>query len=104
RMALFAGGTEVNHGFSAEDAELVAPLRAEPHEKGGHAVVILLAPLLEGVMVAFGALHAHSQEELGSGFGPVGGIVRRAVKIGRAFGISAPFRRDDVADKLIDRP
>jgi hypothetical protein len=42
----------------------VEGLRAHVAEEGGEAVVVLLAPLLEGMMMALGALHARAEEEL----------------------------------------
>ena len=103
RVTLLAGRPQINHSLLAENAELLAPLGAQPHEEGGHAVVVVLAPFLERMMMALGTLHAYAQEDLRRVLGPVGGIVGGAVEVGRAFGVGASLGGDDVADKLIDR-
>ena len=51
----------VNHFTTRFRPGLMAHLRKE----GGEAVVILLAPFLERMMMALGALHSHAQEKLG---------------------------------------
>ena len=42
-----------------------ALLPADPREEGGEAVVVVLRPALERVVVALGALDPDAQEELG---------------------------------------
>src|SRR5260370_39103788 len=72
-MRLFAGRFQVDDFFAAKDAELLAPLGAEADEKGSHAVIIVLAPFFERMMVAFGASDANAEEELRGRLRPIGG-------------------------------
>src|SRR5271157_3506008 len=73
-------------------ARLIALLAANLGEEGGEAVIIILGPALEGMIVALGALDAHSQKELGGGLDgalrvaadPV--VVGGGVRVGRAVG------------------
>src|SRR5262249_28861880 len=83
---LFSRRLEEYHPLLPEDAELVAILGSHAGKKGCHAVVIVLAPFLKGMMMAVGALHAHAQEDLCCRLGPVGGRVARSVKVGRPVG------------------
>src|SRR5271166_5264580 len=73
-------------------ARLIALLAANLGEEGGEAVIIILGPALEGMVVALRTLDAHSQKELG---GRLDGTLRVAadpvvvgggVRIGRAVG------------------
>src|SRR5262245_45754304 len=50
----------------------VAPFAADLREEGGETVVVLLAPLLERMVVAAGALNSQTQEQL-----------RRVLQLGR---------------------
>src|SRR5258707_5814380 len=46
-------------------------LLLHPREEGGHAVVIVLRPALERMVVALGALHADAEEQLSRRLGQV---------------------------------
>ena len=58
-------------------ADFVARTEPDYREEGGHLVVLILSPLLEGVIMALGANHADPEEDLGGffhgGFGFAGG-------------------------------
>src|SRR5205823_5151051 len=88
----------------AKNTELVAVLGAKLREKCGHAVVIVLAPFLERMVVTLGALHAHAQENLGGRLRPFGSGIARAIKVGGSVREGTPFRGDDVAHHGIDWP
>ena len=80
-----------------------ALLAADLREEGGEAVVVVLGPALERVVVALGALDADAEEELGRRLDralrvaadPV--VVGRRVREGRAVG------RQQLADELVHR-
>ena len=74
-----------------------------PDEERRQAVVIVLAPFLERMMMALGALHAHAQEQLRGRLRPVGGLSADQVEVGRAVGEGAALGGDDVAHHLVDR-
>jgi len=75
RMRLLAGRFQVDTFSRPKMPNSWLFLRAEANEKRGHAVIIVLAPLFERVMMAFGTADAHSEEELRGRLGPVGGVV-----------------------------
>src|SRR5439155_21011611 len=58
-----AGARRVDHFLIGQVALLPADLR----EEGGEAVIIILGPPLEGMVMALRALDAYAQEELGRG-------------------------------------
>src|ERR1019366_1385931 len=73
-----------------------------PTEERSHAVVIVLRPALERMVMAFGALHADAKEELGGRFRQAGGIARDSIIIRRRVGESAAAGGDDFVDDLIE--
>ena len=99
RLADVAGVGRVNDLLLRQVPLLAADLR----EEGGEAVVVVLGPPLEGVVVALGALDADPQEELGGRLDgglrvaadPV--VVGRRVRVGRAVG------GQERADELVHR-
>src|SRR5262245_33678281 len=94
-------GPQEDDRLPAEDAKLLAVLRPKSNEERGHAIVIVLAPFLEWMVMALGALHAHAQEDLRDGFRPFLRIAANAVEIGWAVGEGAAFRQHDLANKFI---
>src|SRR5262249_20763478 len=97
RMADLAGRPWENDRLTAEDAELVGVLRAQPSEEGGQPVVIVLAPFLERVVMALGALDTRAEEDLRGRLGPVLGVTANLVEVRRAFGKRAALGEQDVA-------
>ena len=55
--------------------------RPDPREEGGEAVIIVLRPALERMVVALGALDADAQEELGGGLDRVLGVAADPVVV-----------------------
>src|SRR2546423_1317124 len=69
RLHLFAG-PQVEDDFGAGGLWRGAAfehvlLAADAREEGGRAVIVVLGPALEGMVVALAALHADAEEELG---------------------------------------
>jgi hypothetical protein len=64
RLADFSGACRRDNPFAAKQAELLAPLDANPGEEGGEAVVIVLAIFLERMMMALGACQPDAEKEL----------------------------------------
>ena len=78
-------------------------LPLDPREEGGEAVIVVLGPALERVVVALGALDPDAEEELGRGLGRVLRVAADPVVVrGRV-----PERRavggEQLADELVER-
>ena len=71
-------------------------------EERGHAVVVVLRPALERMVVALGALHANAEEELGGRFRQILRIACDAVKISRRVGERASPGNQQIADDLVE--
>ena len=82
---------------------LVALLAANLREEGGEAVVIILGPALEGVVVALGALDPHSQEELGRRLDGGLRVAADPVIVGGRVGEGRAVGGQQRADELIHR-
>src|ERR1700730_17473922 len=59
-----SGGLHVSGSFSPV-VTVAEGLAAQPREEAGKAIIIALAPALEGVMMAAGTLQADAKEHLG---------------------------------------
>src|SRR5208282_4836291 len=55
------GARQLRSGARLQDVLLLL----HPGEEGGHAVVVVLGPALERVIVTLGALHPNAEEQLG---------------------------------------
>ena len=97
-------GSQEDDRLAAEQAELLAVLRPQPDEERGHAVVVVLAPLLERVMVALGAAACGRRGRAARSSRPSrSGLRAIVIVVGRPFGEGAALGGDDVADHLVDR-
>ena len=72
-------------------------------EPRGHAVVVVLAPALEGMVVALRALHPHAEEELGGGFGQALRVLGDAVVVRGRVGEGVAVGGDDRLHHLVPR-
>ncbi len=102
-MIDFSIGANVDDFLLAEDAEFLAGFCAHPGKESGEAVVIVLRPLLERVMVALGTANADAQEQLSRGFGPLLGIPADLEEVGRAIDEGAALGGHNIAHEGIDR-
>jgi hypothetical protein len=84
------------------DAEILERLGPDAREKGRDAIVVRLADRFERMMMAFGALHAHPEENLTDAFGAIVGRVEDSVEVGRAVRHGRAPRGDQFADKNIE--
>src|SRR5205807_6100701 len=75
----------------------------DPAEEGGEAVVVVLRPALERVVVALGALEADAEEDLGGGLGAGLRVAQGAVVVGRGPGVGAAPAGDQLAGELVER-
>ena len=99
RLADVAGVGRVDDLFVGQVALLAADLR----EEGGEAVIVVLGPALERVVVALGALDADAQEELG---GRLDGVLRVAadpVVVGGGIRVGRAVGGQELADELVHR-
>ena len=74
-----------------------------PREPRGHAVVVVLRPALERVVVALRALHADAEEELRRRLGEALRVLRDAVVVRRRVGERAAAGGDQLAHDLVER-
>ena len=81
----------------------VALLLADPGEEGGEAVVVVLRPALERVVVALGALDADAEEELGGRLDRVLRVAADPVVVGRRVLEGRAVGREQLADELVHR-
>ena len=103
------GGSEINDLFAFKFVAVIVVATAvfedfifEAGEDALPIVVIVLAPSVEGMIVALGALHPRAEEKLGAGFGAFEWRAGGAVEIcGRIF-VSAATCGNDLAGKLVD--
>src|SRR5262249_29317993 len=98
RMAR-AGGDRL-----AEDdlfALSAAALSADRAEECGEAVIVLLHPLPEGVVVAAGAHQADAEEDLGGGLDGVLGRVEDAIIRRRRVAVGPALGGDQFADEAV---
>ena len=63
-------------------------------EEGGQTVIVLLRPLVERMIVAFGALQPDAEKHFAKSLGPALRIAQRAIKVCRRIAISASFGGD----------
>ncbi len=107
RLRYFIGAIEVNEfrpilGLRCRTRlGRVLPL-LYPREPGGHAVVVILRPALERMIVALGTLHANAEEELRRGLRQGRGIARDAIVVRGWIGESAAAGRQHFPDDLIE--
>ena len=99
RLADVARPGGVDHLFVRQIALLAADLR----EEGGEAVIVVLRPALERVVVALGALNAHAQEELRRGLDGRFGIAADPVIVGGRVLERRAVGRQQLADQLVHR-
>ena len=77
-------------------------LLLHPGKECCQTVVVVLRPPFKRVVVAFGALHAHAKEQLGSRFSQVLRVACHTVKVGRGFGESAATSGYQIAYHLVE--
>ena len=78
-------------------------LALEGREVGGQAIVVVLLPSVERVVMAFGAGDAHSEKNLSRRFGGDLRVAVGAIERGRWILVRAPETRDELADPLLKR-
>ena len=78
-------------------------LALKGREVGGQAVVVVLLPSVERVVMAFGAGDAHAEKNLSRRFGGDLGIAVSPIERGRWILVRAPEARDELADPLLKR-
>ena len=74
-----------------------------PGEPRGHAVVVVLRPALERVVVALRALHPHAEEQLGRRLGEALRVLGDAVVVGRRVGERVAAGGEQLAHDLVER-
>src|SRR5262249_58913343 len=72
-------------------------------EKRLHAVIVGLAPAVEGVMVALGTGDTQTQEDLGQSAGPVAGLGHNLVEVGRPVFGQRALSGNNLAGELVQR-
>ena len=78
-------------------------LAADPAEERGHAVVVVLAPLLKRMMVAAGTLNSQTQEQLGNVFDLLVRLVDFSIPGDRGIIVGISRRGQDFSHKLVIR-
>src|SRR6266849_1205044 len=71
-------------------------------EEGRQAVIVLLRPLVERMVVTLGALQTDAEKHFAKGFGSALRIAQSAIKVGRRVVIGASFGGDQLAGKFIE--
>ena len=84
-------------------ARVLGALPANLGEEGGEAVVIILGPAIEGVVVTLGALDPHPHEDLGDVFGHLQGVGLVLVVVGGWIFEGAAAGAKQLAHHLVHR-
>ena len=84
-----------------QQLHLAAPLQAG--EDGSQAVIVVLRPAVEGMVVAVGALEPHAQEDPGGVFGLGAGIARDPGEVRRAVAMRVAGRQEERAGHRVER-
>ena len=91
-------------GVEDDDLALVfGLLAADLREEGGEAVIVVLGPAVERVVVALGALDPHPHEDLGDVLGHLQGDVGRLVEVGRGVLERPAVGPEELLDHLVHR-
>src|SRR5262249_2475671 len=78
-------------------------LAADASEGGADAVIVVLRPAFERVVMAFGALNANAEEELRRSLGGVLRVLAGAPVIGSGVFVGAAAGREQLAGEFIER-
>ena len=92
----------VDHlGVAAGPLGFHVRLAADPREERRKAVVVVLAPFLERMVVALGALQSHPQEHLRRVVDERTGFAELAIPLDRRRGLRAAAGGEDSAHELV---
>ena len=99
-----AGAGIAGHGitFGEEDFAGAAFAEGDLLEEGGHAVVIVLAPAVVGMVMAFGAGDADAEEDLGEHVGHFAGFGGDFVEVAGASFVEGTFAGEKFAGQLVE--
>src|SRR5260370_33275522 len=97
-----AGAWMFRLGGAAGKQDIAGP-QSKRGEKRLHAVVIGLAPAVEGMMMALGTGDAQTEEDLGQSAGPVAGLGHDLVEVGRPASRQRALGGDNLAGELVER-
>src|SRR5262249_24728742 len=72
-------------------------------EEGGEAVVVVLSPTVERMVVALGALHPDAEKNLGDRLGPAVRVAQGTVEVGGRVGVAAAAAGEQFPRELVER-